>query len=157
MRKKVIDQEAQIHFTGDENWLDVKQLAQVEITSEDKDHPIEEIFSPAGKKGWRASKEGKQVIRIIFDEPQQIKKIYLLFEEDQQERTQEFLLQWSAGKDQPLQEIVRQQYNFSPNSSTREQEVYRVNLEGVKILELSLTPDINGGKSQGSISHLWLS
>ena len=38
---------------------------------------------------------GAQTIRLIFDQPQKLKRISLVFEESETERTQEFVLRWS--------------------------------------------------------------
>lgn len=67
---------------------------------------------------------------------------------------QEFLLSWSPGPGQPCREIVRQQYHFSPGGSTRELENYHVELEGVRILELRITPDRSGGSAPASMTLL---
>jgi hypothetical protein len=53
-----------------------------------------------------------------------------------------------------LHEIVRQQWNFSPEGATAEREDYRVALTEVTILELSIIPDITGGgKADGLLSR----
>ena len=95
------------------------------------------------KTGWRAAQRGEQIIRILFDNPARLCQIELEFSETEKERTQEFLLQWSAEPDGALKDIVRQQWTFSPQSSTRELENYRVNLDGVSVLQLSIKPDLN--------------
>lgn len=157
MRKRIIDQDPQNISAADGKWLDVKDLAQVEITSEDPSYPIEDALETNGHAGgWRASKAGRQSIRIIFDEPQRINIIQLLFMEEEQARTQEFLLRWSPENGQPFREIVRQQYNFSPPSSIQEQENYTVNLDGVKVVELIISPDVGGGSARASISRFWM-
>jgi hypothetical protein len=66
-----------------------------------------------------------------------------VFLEDQQARTQEFVLRWSPNGGQSYREIVRQQYNFSPPGMTREFEDYAVDLTGVTALELKIVPDIS--------------
>jgi hypothetical protein len=66
-----------------------------------------------------------------------------VFLEDQQARTQEFVLRWSPNGCQSYREIVRQQYNFSPPGMTREFEDYAVDLTGVTALELKIVPDIS--------------
>ena len=43
---------------------------------------------------------------------------------------------WSGDEGHTFQEIVRQQWNFSPPNSIREAEKYRVELFGVTVLEL---------------------
>jgi hypothetical protein len=40
-----------------------------------------------------------------------------------------------------LQEVVRQQWNFSPGGTTEELEDYRVELDGVNALDLRIDPD----------------
>jgi len=75
------------------SWLDVSTIAKVEVTSEDARLPIEGAFAVGDKRGWRASERGKQNIRLIFDEPQRIRRIWLRFIELHEERTQQFTLQ----------------------------------------------------------------
>lgn len=58
-----------------------------------------------GNLGWRASQGGEQRIRIIFDESQRVHHILLLFEEGQQQRTQEFALHCSSDDGQSYHEI----------------------------------------------------
>ena len=79
-----------------------------------------------------------------------------MFCEDQQERTQEFVLRWSSNHGQSYREVVRQQYNFSPLAAIREMEDYRLNLDGVTTLELRILPDISGGSACGSLAELFL-
>ena len=154
MRKRIINQTAQNILSNEQNWLDVQSLTQVELTSEQADHPIESALMPEAGLGWRAALAGEQTIRLLFDELQNIKHIQLLFNEDQHARTQEFVLRWSADAGQSYQEIVRQQYNFSPPNSTSELEDYAVDLVGVSVLELKIIPDISGGNALASISQL---
>ena len=136
----------------EQGWLDIEHAATVEVTSEDKDFPIESSLSIEHRQGWRAAEPGAQTIRLLFDEPQEIRCISLAFEEEKVKRTQEFVLR-SGG---PFREIVRQQWNFSAPSSTREIEDYRVNLSNVTILELTIVPDIGGGAACASLKRLRL-
>jgi hypothetical protein len=136
----------------EQRWLDIEHAATVEVTSENKDFPIESSLSIEHRQGWRAAESGAQTIRLLFDEPQEIRCISLVFEEEKVKRTQEFVLR-SGG---PFREIVRQQWNFSAPSSTREIEDYRVKLSNVTILELTIVPDIGGGSACASLKHLRL-
>jgi uncharacterized protein (DUF736 family) len=136
--------------------MDLDQEAEVELTSEDPEYPIEGALVEGGK-GWRASNPGKQMIRINFDKPQNIRRIYLVFEEMQQEQTQEFLLKWSADGGKNYQEIVRQQYNFNPAQASREVEDYSVNLDKVTTLELNINPDITQKNVNASLSQFQIS
>jgi hypothetical protein len=132
----------------------LQRLAQVEVTSEDAANPIEAALIPSVGSGWRAAQAGEQTIRLLFDESQKVRRIQLLFHEDQQARTQEFVLRWSPDAGQSYREIVRQQYNFSPPSMTREFEDYTVDLVGVTALELKIVPDISGGDARASVAQL---
>lgn len=154
MRKKILTPNIENSSITNQNWLDLTQLAQVEISSEDSAYPVEGALELHDGAGWRASQEGKQCIRIIFDEPQSIRKIELLFVEEQQERTQEFMLQWSSDGGHTYQEIVRQQYNFSLPHTTREREEYTVNLDEVSTLELYITPSLNHSNVLASLAYL---
>jgi len=66
-------------------------------------------------------------------------------------------LRWSADGGTTLNEIVRQQWNFSPPESIREVEQYQVDLHNVKVLELVIKPDIGGGVARASLKNLRLS
>jgi hypothetical protein len=137
--------------------LDVERTAVVEVTSEDKNFPVELAFTSGDTRGWRAETPGNQTIRLIFDQPQKLQCIYLVFEENETGRTQEFVLRWSPNGDSSLKEIVRQQWNFSPPESTREVEEYRVDLSNVTVLELIIKPHIGGGVARASLKNLRLS
>ena len=100
---------------------------------------------------------GNQTIRLIFDKPQRIECIKLLFEEIETERTQEFVLRWSGDGGISFQEIVRQQWHFSPPTTTHEIEEYRVELSDVTVLELVIVPDISRGSARASLKRLRLS
>ena len=126
-----------------EGWLDLHRLAQVAVTSEAPDFPVESAFTLGATPGWRAEGRGEQTIRLIFDPPQRIRRIWLRFHETESERTQEFSLRWRPDKNGRAREIVRQQWNFGPSASTTEVEDYKVDLDGVGILELVINPDIS--------------
>jgi hypothetical protein len=89
---------------------------------------------------WRnrvAESPGEQTIRLLFEAPQRLRRIRLLFREEKEARTQEFVLRWSPTADGSPRDIVRQQYHFSPSGATEEIEEYRVEFEDVTALELS--------------------
>ncbi|MEJ2366184.1 MAG: carbohydrate-binding protein, partial [Deltaproteobacteria bacterium] len=111
---------------------------------------------PGTGSGWRASQPGEQTFRLLFDKPLRLKLIRLVFQEDEQERTQEFVLRWSPDGGQSYREIVRQQYNFSPPQAAREIEEYDVDLDGVTALELRIVPEISGGSARASLAQLRL-
>ncbi len=157
MRKRLITPTpANIRTRGD-GWLDVERAAVVEVTSEDEDCPVESAFGSGSTRGWRAAVPGPQTFRLVFDQPQMLRCISLVFEENETARTQEFVLRWSSDGGITFREIVRQQWNFSPPESVREVEEYQVELSGVTILELTVNPNISGGSARASLKNLRLS
>jgi hypothetical protein len=157
MRKQKIHLDDQGNLTADHAmWLDVEPLAQVDVTSEDTGHPIEAALIKDAGARWRARYPGRQMIRLRFDKPQKLSRIRLVFDEDELQRTQEFVLRWSADGGVSYWEIVRQQYNFSPPDNSRELEDYVVELDGLTVLELDIIPDISGGRALASLAQLRL-
>jgi hypothetical protein len=157
MRKRLITPIAENNRTHGQGWLDVERAAVVEVTSEDKDFPVESAFAWEDARGWRAAAPGAQTIRLVFDQPQRLRCIRLVFEEHEIGRTQEFVLQWSPDGGNSLKEIVRQQWNFNPPESIREVEAYEVDLPNVAVLELVIKPNIGGGLARASLKNLRLS
>ena len=143
MRKRIAPAVSVSSALRDEQWIDLEGLAQIEVTSESPNHPIEAALLPGNGSGWRADAPGRQSIRILFDSLQPLRLIHLVFVEEHAARTQEFVLRWSDTEDGGMREVVRQQYNLAPVDS--EVEDYRVELAGVKLLELEITPEISGG------------
>jgi hypothetical protein len=131
-------------------WMDLTTLARLEITSEDPEHPIESALN-ADNKFWRAAEDGEQTIRVLFDVPQNISRISLLFEENTVSRTQQFSLSWQRVGEASA-ELVRQQFNFSPPGTTQEREDYQFSLEQVSVLKLVIIPDI-GKPALASLTH----
>lgn len=156
MRKRIISSDDNQKSHSDQKWLDIEKIAVVEVTSEAEAFPIEAALLPGNGSGWRASGQGKQMIRFLFDHPQRLQGIRLTFEELEMERTQEYVLRWSPDDGQSYQEIVRQQWNFSPDGATSEIEEYQVELPAVTILELSINPDISKSNKFASLKELRL-
>jgi XRCC1 N terminal domain len=156
MRKRLITPTPETVRSRAEGWLDVERAAIVEITSEEKDFPVESIFVSGETRGWRAAEPGPQTIRLVFDQPQKLKKISLAFEEEEVARTQEFVLRWSSDGGSSFREIVRQQWNFNPPETMREVEEYQVELSNVTILELSIVPNTSGAAARASLKNLRL-
>jgi hypothetical protein len=133
------------------SWLDVGTIAQVEVTSEDSQYPIESAFAEGNPRGWRASEQGKQTIKLFFDEPQRIERIWLQFVELEKDRTQQFTLQWAKDQTDALRPLFQQQWNFSPSGSTSQIEDYKVDLHGVWMLQLVIDPDISRGPAVATL------
>ena len=139
MRKSIVSPSAVAAPPISELWRDLERIARVEISSEDEQFPIEHALGKKDTTGWRAAGTGPQLIRLHFDEPQNIKRIRLHFVDRAAERSQEFAVFAGAGNE--LKEVVRQQWTFSPYGSTEEIEDYTVNLSGITTLEVRIDPD----------------
>jgi hypothetical protein len=157
MRKRLITTTSLDAPHFDEGWLDLNSAASVEVTSEERNYGIESALVSGEAQGWRAASPGTQTIRLLFDQPQKLKRISLVFEETASQRTQEFVLRWSADGGRSFREIVRQQWNFSPPDTIREVEEYRVEISDVTVVELVIVPDINRGAARASLKSLRVS
>jgi hypothetical protein len=154
MRKRIIGQAGEVDQPhSEERWLDLESIAEVEMTSEDRAFSIESALTLERKgPGWQAAQPGEQLLRILFEAPIKLHQIRLEFVENQVPRTQEFVLRWAGSRDEPMREIVRQQWVFSPDGSTSEIENYQVNLANVSVLELAIKPDISGGSAVAKLA-----
>jgi|SRR6267142_7179391 len=157
MRKQVIPPAPATVWPQGESWLDLERAAAVEVTSEEENFPVESALVSGETRGWRAAIPGTQTIRLVFDQPQRLRRIALVFEEHETMRTQEFVLRGSTDGGRSFREIVRQQWNFSPPETVRELQAYEVELSDITVLELIITPDISGGMARASVKSLRLS
>src|SRR5438874_5730217 len=157
MPKRLITPTPETVRSRGEGWLEIERVAIVEITSEEKDYPVEAAFVSGETPGWRAAEPGPQTIRLVFDQPQTLKRISLVFEEKETGRTQEFVLRWSSDGGGSFRELLRQQWNFSPPQTIREVEEYQVELSNVTVLELIIVPNVSGGAAHASLKSLRLS
>lgn len=141
MRKRLVSEKGASSRGTEPDWLGMESSAEAEVTSEDAGFPLESALGILPGPGWKAGRPGAQTIRLLFDHPLSVRRIHLEFSEEQQERTQEFVLSWSDNGGKTYREILRQQFNFNP-SATREIEDYDVKLDQVSALELRIIPDL---------------
>ena len=118
MRKQISKLTSNVRAT-EHAWLDLKNIASVELTSEDRAFPIESALVGQGQRGRRAAEPGVQTIRVILVQPQCLKRISVVFVEPEAQRTQEFTLKWSPDRGNSFQEIVRQ-HGTSAHRTLRE-------------------------------------
>jgi hypothetical protein len=153
MRKRILPEPQSEAVSADDAWLALEELADVEITSENPAHPIEAALIPGRAGGWRAATPGRQTIRLIFKQPQRLRRIRLRFFEPNDERTQEYVVRWSDDGGRSFREVVRQQWNFSPRGATSQTEDHEVELPRVTVLEASIVPDTSGGAAIASLGE----
>jgi hypothetical protein len=155
MRKRIITPVQPGNSTSGQSWLNLDAIGQVDISSEAADFPVENALIFDAGTGWRAAEPGTQTVRLIFDTPQALKRIWLNFVETEVERTQEYLLQWSADG-RTFQEIVRQRWNFNLHDASSETEDHQVDLPAVSVLELIINPNIGDQLAYASLQCLRL-
>jgi hypothetical protein len=151
MRKLIINSDEPNPPETSLGWLNIEEIARVEVTSEDPEFPIESAFKGGRSPGWLASTLGEQTIRLLFDEPRNLRRIQLRFSETKIGRTQQFTLRWTDSQTSPFREIVRQQWNFSFPSSLIEVEDYQVELLHVIALELVIDPDLGKNRTPAAL------
>lgn len=156
MRKRLITATPKNDCAQARGWLDIDEAAFVEVTSEAAGYPIEGALLHHSERGWRADVPGPQTIRLVFDSPQTIQVIWLVFKEEEVSRTQEFLLRWlpCGGS---WRDVLRQQWTFSPPFTVTEHEEYRVELSSASALEVSINPSIGSREARASLEQLRLS
>ena len=155
VRKRIVGSDRTVASSEPgQRWMDLGEIATVEVSSEDPAFPIESVFSANTGPGWRASEKGEQQIRLIFDQALAVRRIQLHFLEPTRDRLQEFTVRWSPAEGGQPKEIVRQQWNFSPPAATRETENYAVDLSRVTMLELTIDPDREHRTAKASLSSL---
>jgi len=134
--------------TGEIDIATIATVATVQATSETPEHPIDNAFDehrgPGGTR-WIAGESGEQTVILAFDAPQTINQILLEVEEPEFARTQELHLSLSCDGGKTYEELLRQEFNFSPAGTTFERETWTVSAQGVTHLRLVIKPD-KGGK-----------
>jgi hypothetical protein len=121
------------------SWLDIENTASAELSSEDPEHPFERALRTETANGWRALEPGPQLIRLHFDSQQSIRRVHLVFREQEVSRSQEIAL-FAITKLSPRKKLVRQQWVFSSQGATTEVEAYFFDLGDVTALELEIDP-----------------
>ena len=108
MRKRVLGEPQGNSIEVEKGWMNLEELATVEIDLLSAGYPIESAFRANGGAGWRAAGAGNQLIRLVFDHPFSLHHIQLRFDETTLERTQEFKLlpwvicsKWASKRDCP--------------------------------------------------------
>jgi hypothetical protein len=157
MRKKLVPVIRDTDAASRHDWLELERVARVEVSSEAEGYPVEGALLNDAQRGWRANEPGIQTIRLLFDHPQTIRVVRVVFKEEESARTQEFVLRWLPEGTGAWKDIVRQQWNFSPPQTAIECEEYKVDLRLAGGLEIMIYPDISGGDTRASLQSLQLS
>jgi hypothetical protein len=124
--------------------IPIDTLATVFVSSEKTDHPIECAFDqergPGGTR-WVAGEKGEQFVIVAFDTPQTIHHVVIEVEEHEVYRTQEMQLAVSKDGGVSYRELRRQEFNFSPDSTTFEREEWTISVQDITHVRLWIRPD----------------
>jgi len=158
MRKQILGSDPAAPVSSHDE-LDVASLATVMITSESPEHPVENAFDGhrgPGASRWIAATPGEQTLILAFDVPQRIGRVLVEVEETQDSRTQELQLAVPRDGGRGYQELVRQEFNFSPPNTTLEREDWAIAGEAITHLRLWIKPDKGGRPCRATLTSLAL-
>jgi hypothetical protein len=158
LRKQIVPKRSSesVSFEGE---LSISDVATVQVTSEEADHPIDNAFDHNGGPGgsrWIAAEPGEQTVILLFDSPQTIRKIGLEVEEPAVSRTQELSVSVSSDGGRTYRELVRQEFNFSPPGTSFERELWSTSGGAVTHLRLEIKPDKGGRVGRATLTSLTL-
>ena len=128
--------------------IDLTAEATIAYSSEDEAHPVEHLFDGGvgpGATHWCGARANEtEHIVVEFDRPRAVSRLVYEVEEAAVERTQEVHVEVSEDDGHTYRQILVQPYNFSPGGATFEREDYRLNLDRVSRLRLTIVPNKNG-------------
>jgi hypothetical protein len=142
-----------------EGTIPIANVATVQVTSEEADHPIDNAFDHNGGPGgsrWIAGEAGEQTVTLLFDTPQTIRKIGVEVEELAVSRTQELCVSVSSDGGRTYRELVRQEFNFSPPGTSFEREAWSTSAGAVTHLRLEIKPDKGRRVGRATLTSLTL-
>jgi F5/8 type C domain len=147
LRKRLLS-ESHGRVPDDGGHLDLGTCATIAFSSEDPDHPIDNLLdnrSGTGGTYWAAAQQDTtEQILIEFDFPQSISRLFYEVEESQRERTQEIRVEVSSDEGRTYRQLVVQEYTFSPRGATLQREDLRLNVKDVNQLRLTIVPHKSG-------------
>lgn len=147
VRKRLLSKESEnpAAFAGE---IDIANHAVLAYTSEDPDHPIDNVID--GHYGrdstfWAGAKSNTmERIIVEFDQPQSVSWMIYEVEDCACARTQEVSIEVSSDGGRTYRQTLVQEYTFSPAGASFQREVQRLNLPPISHLRLTIVPDKHG-------------
>lgn len=128
-------------------WLDLDAVADVMIV-------VDGRRVARAPRAWSADCPGEQIIEVRFHHPTSVRRLRVVSSEVEQSRTQEMRIWASSLRGERHRELLRQQFNFSPNGATEEVEDYALQLDDVSAIQLRIVPSIDGRPAVARVSEL---
>lgn len=97
---------------------------------------------------------GIETMGPLSSRPQRVQRLRLDFVETNAERAREPVLRRSPDGGQAFEEIVRQQWSFSPEGAGRETEDHPVEPPAITVLELNITPGKSGKPAVATLERV---
>lgn len=157
LRKKIIPSAAGAVMPAPANTIDIIRVAEVTATSESENCPLDNIVDGStgpGSSQWVAGSTGPQTLIFKFDAPQNITGIVYEIEEKEMARTQEICFEVSTDSGANFREILRHEYNFSPDGSTFQREELKQYLPQITDLKMTIKPDKGNLDCRAKLNHI---
>ena len=130
-------------------WLDLDTVADIIVVAGGR-------RVPRSAPAWTAECSGEQTIEIRFRQPTVVSHLRVTCSESAHSRTQEMTIWASLHRGEQHREILRQQFNFSPDGATQEVEEYALHLEAVSAIQVRIVPSIDGRPAVARVKELRL-
>ena len=157
LRKHIVAPSPEVRTGMPGDAIDIIVEAEVLVTSEAEGFPLDNIVdssSGPGSSQWVAGTTGPQTLVFKFDAPQHISGINYEIEENETARTQEVSFEVSSDAGAHFREVLRQEYNFSPDGSTYEREELTFDLPGVTQLRMVIKPDKGNRECRAKLNSI---
>ncbi len=140
-----------------EGEIPIADVATVQVTSEQADHPIDHAFDrsrgPGGSR-WVAGAPGEQSVTLLFDSPQTIRRIAVEVEELAVGRTQELALSVSSDGGRPIESSSGRSSTSAHRARASSASSGRSPSDAVTHLRLDIKPDKGGRVGLASLTSL---
>lgn len=132
---------------SDVPWLDLDLVADIAIVAGGR-----RVVPAPGC--WSAPDPGEQMIEIRFHRRTPLRRLRIVSSECNESRTQELTVWVSVRGGERHREVLRQQFNFSPDGATEEVEEYVLELEDVSRIQVRIVPSIDGRRAVARVSEV---
>lgn len=136
--------------------LELERAAVVEVTSEEKEFPVESALLAGETCGWRAASPGTQTIRLVFDELQKLKHISLISRKNKRSARKNSSCDGLRIKGNRFEKLCASSGTSAHPTQFARTEEYQLELSGVTVLELTIVPDVGGGTAHASLKSMRL-
>lgn len=157
LRKRINPSATEAAIPAPANTIDIIRNAEVVATSESENHPLDNIVDGStgpGSSQWVAGTSGTQILIFKFDTPQNIAGIVYEIEEKEVARTQEICFEVSTDSGAHYREVLRHEYNFSPDGTSFQREELKLHLPQTTDLKMTIKADKGNLDCRAKLNHI---